>query len=49
MTLEIKNEAFQQIGSPQKRAVGRRRAAEDDMIAAAGTGVATIGHELVGA
>ena len=49
MPLEIKDQAFQQIGPAQERAVRRRLAAEHDMVAAAGAGVAAVDHELVGA
>jgi len=45
----IENQALQQIGPPQHRGIGGRRPAKDDMIAAAGTGMASIGHEFVGA
>ena len=39
----------QQIRPAQERAVGRRRAAEHDVVAAAGAGVAAVDHELLGA
>ena len=49
MPLPIEHQALEQIGPAQERAVGRRRAAEHDVIAAAGAGVAAVDHELVGA
>ena len=49
MALPIEHEAREQIGPAQERRVGRRRAADHDMVAAAGAGVAPVGQELVGA
>ena len=49
MALQIDDEALEQVGPAQERAVGRGRAAEHHMIAAAGAGVAAVDHELVGA
>ena len=49
MALPIEHEALEQIGPPQERAVGGVGAAEHDVIAAAGAGVAAVDHELVGA
>ncbi len=49
MALHIENEALQQIRPAQEGRVGRRRAAERDVIAAAGAGVAPVDHEFVGA
>ncbi len=49
MALPVEHEALEQVGAAQERRVGRRRAAHDDMVAAAGAGVAAVGHELVGA
>jgi hypothetical protein len=43
MALPIKHQARQQIGPAQERRILRRRAAEHDMVAPAGAGVATIG------
>ena len=45
----IAEHAAQQIGPAQKRAVGRRRRAHREMIAAAGSGVASVEHEFLGA
>ena len=39
----------EQIGAPQEGAVGRRHAAEHDVVAAAGADVAAVEHELLGA
>ena len=39
----------EQVGAAQERAVGRRLAAEHDVVAAAGAGVAAVEHELLGA
>ena len=47
VALPIEDQARQQIGPAQKRRIGRRGAAEHDMVAAAGAGVAPVGHELV--
>ena len=44
----VGDQAPQQVGTPQERAVCRRRAAQDDVIAAAGSGVASVEHELLG-
>ena len=49
MVVPIGHQAPQQIGPPQKRAVGRRRPAEHHMIAAAGAGVRAVEIELFGA
>ena len=49
MALPVEDEAFEQIGPAQERAVGRVDPAEHDVIAAAGAGVAAVDHELVGA
>ena len=49
MPLPVQHQALQQIGPAQERAVIRRRAADHDMVAAAGAGVAAVDHELVGA
>ena len=48
MVDEVAEQAAQHVGPPQERAVGGRRAAEDDVVAAAGSGVAPIEHELLG-
>ncbi len=49
VALPVEHQALEQVGPAQERAVGRRRAAEHDVIAAAGAGVAAVDHELVGA
>ena len=46
MIVPIGHQAAQQIGPTQERAVGRRRAAEHDVIAAAGAGVRAVEIEL---
>ena len=45
----VADQAAQQIGPAQERAVGRRRAAQHHVVAAAGAGVAAVEHELLGA
>ena len=47
--LPIEHQAFEEIGPAQERAVGGVAAAEDDVIAAAGSAVPAVDHELVGA
>ena len=47
MVLPVGEQAAQQVGPAQQRAVGRRRAAEDDVVAAAGAGVAAVEHEFL--
>src|SRR5947209_14534947 len=49
VALPIQHDALQKIGPAQKRRVRRRRAADDNMIAAACAGVTAIDHEFVGA
>ena len=49
MALPVEDQAAQQVGPPQEGRIGRARAAEDDVIAAAGAGMAAVRHELVGA
>ena len=49
MIQPVAEHALQQIRTAQERAVGRRRAAQHQMIAAAGAGVAAIEHEFLGA
>ena len=49
MALPVEHEALQQVGPAQERRVRRRRAADHDMVAAAGAGMAAVDHELVGA
>jgi hypothetical protein len=41
-------QAGQQFGLAQERAVGRRGAAHHEVVAAAGAGMAAVGHELLG-
>ncbi len=48
MVVPVGDDAGQKVGASQKRAVGRCQAPHDDMIAAAGAGVAAIEHELLG-
>ena len=45
----VDDEALEQVGAPEERAVERRRAADHDMVAAAGPGMLAVDHELVGA
>ena len=49
MVVPVADQAAQQVGPAQKRTVGRRRAAEHDVVAAAGAGVPAVEHELLGA
>ncbi len=49
MALPVQDQAFQQVRAAQERAVVGAVAADHDMVAAAGAGVATVDHELVGA
>ena len=49
MVEPIADEAAQQIGAAKHRTVGGRRAADHDVIAAAGAAVPAIEHELLGA
>ena len=49
MALPVQHEALQQIGPAQERRILRRAAADHDVIAAAGAGVAAVDQELVGA
>ena len=48
MVLPVGDQAAQQIGPPQERAVGRARAAEHDVVAAARARVPAVEHELLG-
>src|SRR5260370_29554635 len=45
----LQHQAAQQIRAAQEWAVRRRRAAQRDVIAAAGSGMAAVGHEFFGA
>ena len=47
MVVPVGDQAAQQIGTTQERAVGRRPAAEHEMVAAAGAGMAAVEHELL--
>ncbi len=47
MVVPVGQQAGQQVGPTQERAVGRRRAAEHEVVAAAGAGVASVEHELL--
>ena len=49
MALPVQHEALQQIGPAQERRIRRRAAADHDMIAAAGAGVAAVDQKTVGA
>ena len=49
MALPVEDEALQQVRPAQERAVRRMGAANHDMVAAAGAGMAAVGHELLGA
>ena len=46
VALPVEHDALQQVRPAQERAVGRRRAAEHDVAAAAGAGLAAVAHEL---
>ena len=46
MVVPVANKAAKQIGPAQERAVARRGTTDDDVIAAAGAGVAAIEHEF---
>ena len=48
MVQPISDEALEQVGPPQKRAIGWRDSAERQMVAATGPGVPPIEHELLG-
>ena len=48
VVLPIGDEALQQVGAAQQRAVGRGGASERHVVAAAGAGVAAVEHELLG-
>src|SRR5882724_8540810 len=47
MIVPVRDETAQQVGPAEKRAVGGRRAAEHEMIAAAGSDVTAVDHELL--
>ncbi len=49
MVLPVGDQALQQVGAAQQRAVGRRGPAEGHVVATAGAGVAAVEHELLGA
>ena len=48
MVQPVADQAAQQVGPAQERAVGGRRPAEHDVVAAAGARVAPVEHELLG-
>ena len=48
MVVPVADHAGEQVGPAQERRVARRRAAEDEVVAAAGAGVAAVEHELLG-
>ena len=48
MVVPVRQQAAQQVGPAQERRIGRRCAAEHEVIAAAGAGVAAVDHELLG-
>ena len=48
MVVPVREQAAQQVRPAQERRIGRRRAAEHEVIAAAGAGVAAVDHELLG-
>ena len=49
MPQPMDDEALEKVGTPEERAVERRRAADDHMIAPARSGMLAVDHELVGA
>ncbi len=49
MVMPIRNQAGEQIGAAQERAIRRRGAAQDEVIAAARAGVTAVDHELLAA
>ena len=49
VVLPVGDDRGEQVGAAQERAVGRRDAAHDDVVAAAGAGVAPVEQELLGA
>ena len=49
MVLPVGDDAGEQIGPAQERAVRRREAAEHDVVAAAGADMPAVEHELLGA
>ncbi|MCY1214496.1 hypothetical protein D9M72_263100 [compost metagenome] len=48
VVVPVQQQAGQQLGPAQERAVGGRGAAHHEVVAAAGAGVAAVGHELLG-
>jgi hypothetical protein len=48
MVVPVRDHAGEQIGPAQERRIARRRAAEHEVVAAAGAGVAPVEHELLG-
>ncbi len=49
VVLPVGDDAAQQVGPAQEGTVGRRGAAEGDVVAATGAAVATVEHEFLGA
>ena len=49
VVVPVRHQAAQQLGAAQKGRVGGRCAAEHEVVAPAGAGVAPVGHELFGA
>ena len=48
MVVPVRQQAAQQVRPAQERRIGRRGAAEHEVVAAAGAGVAAVEHELLG-
>ena len=48
MVVPVRQQAAQQVGPAQERRIRRGRAAQHEVIAAAGAGVAAVDHELLG-
>ena len=49
VVVPVADQALQQVGPAQQRRFVRRGAAQDDVVAAAGAGVAAVEHEFLGA
>ena len=49
MVVPVRDQAREQVRAAQERAVGRRRAAEHEVVAAARADVAAVDHELLAA
>ena len=48
MIVPIRHQAAEQVGTPEHRALGRRRPAQHKVVAAAGAGMPAVEHELLG-